>query len=305
MKKHVNSVERNELASVRKREPGNSDVKTDHIAAENEGNVSGIRKSPSTKNISSLVRNNPVVPPRNIATLSSSDSKTQDLRKCFGYRTPGGTSQVISPRSSPVPCDETLSAKQGSHLELSSKVAGDVRRSSSAEDILDQHDDFDDDGLGATSLRSEDIRTDPHIVVKQSTSDSNIPRKRPRVIHLRDSVTKNDISKCSSEVASQQDGDETENGELSAGPLQSRNSTAKIVLEYPPPPPSPPPECEDGSSCSLNGGSSLSNSGRIVASAESLGTYSLSAYCGVKGSFCKGSQVLTSDAYFLLLDDKQ
>jgi hypothetical protein len=270
MKKHAKSVGRNELASVRKREPDNSDVKTDHVATESEGNVSGIRKSPSTKNISSLVRNNSVLPPRNIATLSLSDSKTQDLRKCLGYGTPGGTSKVISPRSSPVPCDETLSEKQGSQSELSSKVPGDVRRSSSAEDVLDQHDDFDDDGLGATSLR-----TDPHIVVKQSTSDSNIPRKRPRVIHLRDSVT-------SSEVASQPDGDDTGNGELSAGPLQLRNSTAKIVLEYPPPPPSPPPECEDGSSCSLNGGSSPSDSGRIVASAESLGTYSLS--CTVTAS---------------------
>jgi hypothetical protein len=285
MKKHVDSVLRGELPSAGKGEEDNSDA-----VAENERNLGGIRKSPSTKNISSLARNNSLVPPRNIATLSSSDSSTQDLRKCFGY---GASKVETSPRASPVPCHETLSDKQGSQLELSSKVAGDVKRSSSAEDILDQHDDFDDDGLGATSLRSEDLRTDPHVVVKQSTSDSNIPRKRPRVIHLRDSATKSSASKCRSEAASQPAGDETEDGELSAGPLQSRNPAAKIVLEYPPPPPSPPPECEDSSGCSLTGGSSPSDSGRIVASAESLGTCTppptAVVSLSVEGNFCKGS----------------
>jgi hypothetical protein len=257
--KHVSSPRGNEWTSVRKKEPDNSEVKTNHVVTENEG----IRKSPSTKNISSLVRCNPISPTRNIAT--------QDLQKCFGD---GANKVEISSQSSPVQRNKPLSVKQKFHSDLSNEESGEVKRSSSAEDIVDQHDDYDDDGLGASSVRSEDLRTDPQlqISVKGSTSDSNIPRKRPRVIRLRDSVTKNDRSKSSPEVTSEPAKGDTENAELSAGP-QSRNSTAKIVLEYPPPPPSPPPECEDVSSSSPTGGSSPSNSGRIVASAESLGTY--------------------------------
>jgi hypothetical protein len=309
--KHVSSPRRNELTSVRKKEPDNSEVKTNHVVAENEG----IRKSPSTKNISSLVRSNPIVPTRNIATLSSSDPKTQDLQKCFGD---GANKVEILSQSSPIQCSKTLSVKQKFQSEISSKESGEVKRSSSAEDIIDQHDDYDDDGLGASSVRSEDLRTDPQlqISVKGSTSDSNIPRKRPRVIRLRDSVTKNDRSKFSPEVTSEPAKGDTETAELSAGP-QSHNSTAKIVLEYPPPPPSPPPECEDVSGSSLTGGSSPSNSGRIVASAESLGTYIMTRTCirivtckhfeccvmERKRNFFKGFEVLTSGLYFHVLDD--
>ncbi|XP_033606375.1 uncharacterized protein LOC111861588 isoform X4 [Cryptotermes secundus] len=249
--KHVSNARRNEWTSVRKKEPDNSEVKTNHVVKENEG----IRKSPSTKNISSLVRSNPIVPTRGITTLSSSDPETQDL--CFGD---GANKVDISSQSSPVQCNKTLSVKQF-QSDLSNEESGEVKRSSSAEDILDQHDDFDDDGLGACSVRSEDLRDDLQISVKGSTSDSNIPRKRPRVIRLRDCVTKIDRSKSSPEVASEPAKGDTED----AGP-QSRNSTAQIVLEYPPPPPSPPPECED-----VSGGSSPSSSGRIVTSAESLG----------------------------------
>jgi hypothetical protein len=261
--KHVSGPRRNELTSVRKKESDNSEVKTNHVVIENEG----IRKSPSTKNISSLVRGNPVAPTRSIATLSSSDPKTKDLQKCFGD---GANKVEISSQSSPIQCNKTLSVKQKFQSELSNEESEEVKRSSSAEDTLDQHDDYDDDGLGASSVRSEDVNTDPQlqISVKGSTSDSNIPRKRPRVIRLRDSVTNNDRSKSSPEVTSEPAKGDTED----AAP-QSRNPTAKIVLEYPPPPPSPPPECEDISGSSLTGGSSPSISGRIVASGESLGTY--------------------------------
>jgi hypothetical protein len=265
--KHVNSLRRNELASVRKKEADNCDVKTNHVVTENEG----IRKSSSTKNITSLVHSNPIVPARNTEIFSSSDPKTQDLHKCFGDC---AQKVEISSQSSPIQCNKTLSVKQKLQSEFSNEAPREVKRSSSAEDILDHHNDYDDDGLGASSVRSEDLRTDPQlqVSVKGSTSDSNIPRKRPRVIRLRGSVTKNDRSKSSPEVTSEPAKGDIENAALSAGP-QSRNSTVKIVLEYPPPPPSPPPECEDASGSSPTGGSSPSNSGRIVASTESLGTY--------------------------------
>lgn len=269
MKKHGNSLRRNELTTVNKRDTGNYEVKTNHVATDSEGSVGGIRKSPSTKNISSLVRNNSAVPARSVSTLSSSDSKPQDLRKCFGYDTPDDTCKGDI---SPVQCEETLEAQHKFGAELSN-----VRRSISTEDVVDQHADFNDDGLGATTQRSGDLRTDAQVAVKYSTSDSNIPRKRPRVIHLRDAVTKNGISKGSPEVASRAGEGETEVAAPWAGPPQARNSSAKIVLEYPPPPPSPPPELEgeDVSGSSLTGGSSPSNSARIVASAESLGTRSM------------------------------
>jgi hypothetical protein len=52
----------------------------------------------------------------------------------------------------------------------------------------------------------------------------------------------------------------------------SSNSNVRIVLEYPPPPPSPPPEY---GSCGppFTGGTSAINSRRILASIESLGSY--------------------------------
>jgi hypothetical protein len=275
--KHVNNSRRNELTSVRRKEPDNFEVKTNRVVTGDEGGVNGIRKSPSTKNISSLVRNNSVVPTRNTATLPSSDSKTQDLQKSLVDNTPDGTSKLeTSSRSSPIQCDKTSSVKQKFQSEFSNQDPGEVKRSSSAEEIPDQHDDYDDDGLGAASVRNEDLHIDPElqISVKGSTSDSKIPRKRPRVIHLRDSVTKNDRSKSSPEVASEPARELTEGVALSTSP-QSRDATVRIVLEYPPPPPSPPPECEDRSGSPLTGGSSPSSSGRIVASGESLGSYSM------------------------------
>lgn len=239
---HVTRPKLKESTSARTKEPGNSDVKANRVVTERERGVNEIRKSPSTKNISSLVRNNSVPSTLKTAALSSSDAKTKDARKCAG-------------------------------AELSTGDTGrdptDRQRLSSAKDILDHCDDCDDDSLGAASLGNETLHH-PQVSVKGSTSDGNIPLKRPRVIHLRDAGSKDNRPKSNPEVASGPGRQRAQSAGGAEGPL-SNSSSVKISLEYPPPPPSSPPEYDSRSS-PFTGGTSTSNSRCILAATESLGS---------------------------------
>lgn len=240
--KHVTRPKLKEFTSSRTKEPDNSDVKANRVVTERERGVNEIRKSPSTKNISSLVRNNSVASTLKTATLSSSDANTQDVRKCAG-------------------------------AELSTGDTGrdpaDWQRLSSAKDILYHCDDCDVDSLGAASLGNETLRH-PHFCVKGSTSDGNIPPKRPHVIHLRNAGSKDNRPQSNPEVASGPGRQRTQSAGGAEGPL-SNSSSVKIALEYPPPPPSSPPEYDSRGS-PFTGGTSTSNSRRILAATESLGS---------------------------------
>lgn len=272
--KHVNNPRRNELSSVKK-EPVNFEVTSNHVETEEEGCFNDIRKSPSTKNISSLVRNNSVVPTPNNLALSTSDSKIQDVQKSLEGDTSSRTCKVeILTASSQTQCpinnSKISSVKQQFQSSLStsgeSKDPGHLHRSSSAKDTRHHHDpcNYDGGALGADSLRNVNTDCQLQNSVKGSISDSNIPRRRPRVIHLREdsSVTKKDSwPKSRPEVASEPDGGQTKGAGVAA------------VLDYPPPPPSPPPEYEGRSCYPSTGGSSPSGVGRIPVPTKSLGSY--------------------------------
>jgi hypothetical protein len=174
--------------------------------------------------------------------LSSSDTKTQDARKCAG-------------------------------AELSTGDTGrdpaDWQRLSPAKDILDHSDECDDDSLGVSSLGNETLHH-PQLSAKGSTSDGNIPLKRPRVIHLRDAGSKYNRPKSNPEVASGPGRRRAQSVGGAEGSL-SNSSSVKIALEYPPPPPSSPPEYDSRGS-PFTGGTSTGNSRRILAATESLGS---------------------------------
>jgi hypothetical protein len=289
---HVNSVRRNDLPSVRKKELDNSDVKSNHVVTEKEECFNDIRKSPSTKNISSLVRNNSVVSTLNNAPLSSFDSKTQDVQKFLSGGTPVGAAEVDIPfRSGSTQCRINDSKGSSGKQQFVSKLStgndssrrGKVQRSSSATEALDQHDRCDDDdGLGASCARNDTLQNDDQLqnLVKGSTNDSNIPRKRPRVIHLRESASeKGSRTKSNPELASERVVQQTQlQGAAESADLRS---SGRIVLEYPSPPHSLPPEDEDHSGSPVTGGSSPSSSQRILASSESLGSYTHTGRAGL------------------------
>ncbi|GFG29840.1 hypothetical protein Cfor_02455 [Coptotermes formosanus] len=271
--KHVTRPNRNEFISGRTKEPDNSDVKTKRVVTERERGVHEIRKSPSTKNISSLVRNNSVVSTLNTEALSPLDSKTQDVRKCVGDGTHGGVSDLsLSDGTQFIVSENTSSSEQTYRSELSASNTGsdpsNLQSSSSAKDVLDHHDDSDDEGIGAASLRSDTL-DQPQITLKGFPSDDNIPRKRPRIIHLRDTGSKDKRPKSNTVAASRTDRQQAQS--VGEAGLLSSNSSVNIVLEYPPPPPSLPPEY---GSCGrpLSGGTSASNSRWILASTDSLGS---------------------------------
>jgi hypothetical protein len=267
--KHVNSLIRDHLPPLRKKESDNSDVKSNHAVAEKEECFNDIRKSPSTKNISFLVRNNSVVSTPNNAALSSLDSNTQDVQKSLS----GATQCVINDNKRSLDKHQFLSKLSA---DSNSNGPGQIQRSSSAKETLDHHDgcDYDDDDSGASSLRNDTLQSEGLLqnLVKGSTSDSNIPRKRPRVIHLRDSASKKESrTKSTPELASEPVVQQTssQGAAESAGPP----SSGRAVLDYPPPPPSLQPECEDHSGSPFTGGSSESSSQRLLTSPESLGSY--------------------------------
>lgn len=240
--KHVIRPKLKEFTYARTKEPDSSDVKASRVVTEGERGVNEIRKSPSTKNISSLVRNNSVASTLKTTTLSSSDAKTQDVRKCDG-------------------------------AELSTGDTGrdpaDWQRLSSAKDILDHCDDCDDDYLGAASSGNETLHH-PQFCVKGSTGDGNVPFKRPRVINLRDAGSKDNRPKSNPEVALRPGRRRAQSAGGAEGPL-SNSSSVKVALEYPPPPPSSPPEYDSRGS-TFTGVTSTSNSCRILAATESLGS---------------------------------
>jgi hypothetical protein len=272
--KHFTRPKRSEFAPARRKVPDSFDVKANRVVTEK--GVTEIRKSPSTKNISALLRNSAAVTTPSTATLSSSDSKTQDLRKCVGNGTPSSvndcsrsdaTHRVINDSNS-------SSTEQTFRSDLSTsntrRDPGNLQRLLSAKDVLDHHDRHHDYSLGGASARTETLRH-PQIIVEGSKSDGNVPRKRPRVIHLRDTDSQDKGPKSNPEVAPVPHRQQAQStGEIEA--LPSNNSSVKIVLEYPPPPPSPPPE-NDTCGPLLTGGTSASNSRRILATTESLGSY--------------------------------
>lgn len=238
--KRITRPKRQEFIPARTKEPDSSDVKANRVVTERERGVNEIRKSPSTKNISSLVRNNSV--PSTLKTATSSDAKTRDVRN-FAV------------------------------AELSAGDAGsdptDWQRLSSAKNILDHCDDCDYTALGAASLGNETFHH-PQFSVKESTSDGNIPSKRPRVIHLRDAGRKDNRPKSNPDVASGPRRQREQSAGGTEGPLLN-SSSVKIASEYPPPPPSSPPEYGSRGS-TFTGGTSTNNSRRILAATESLGS---------------------------------
>jgi hypothetical protein len=277
-RKHVNSVRRNDLPCLRKKEPDNAEVKSNNVVTEEEDCFSDIRKSPSTKNISSLVRNNSVVATLNESSLSSLDSKTQDVQKSRSSGTPVGKSKVEIPFRS-TKClmnDSKGSARKQQFVPKLSTVSDNDRRgntlpSSSSTESVDRHDGcYDDDG---PSVRSATLQNDYQLqnIVKGSTSDSNIGRKRPRVIHLREFTSeKCSRTKSNPELASE---GVLEQVQLRGVAESSGSSSGTIVLGYPPPPASLPPGNEDHSVSPFGGASSWSSCQPILASAESLGTH--------------------------------
>jgi len=239
---HVTRPKLKEFTSARTKEPDKSDVKANRVLTERERGVNEIRKSPSTKNISSLVRNNSVASTLKTATFSSSDANTQDVRKCAGAKLSTGDT---------------------------GRDPAVWQRLSSAKDILDHCDDCNDDYLGAASLGNETLHH-PQFSVEGSTNDGNIPPKRPRVIQLRDAGSKDNRPKSNPEVTSGPGRQRAQSAGGAEGPL-SNSSSVKIALEYPPPPPSSPPEYDSRGS-PFTGGTSPSNSRCILAATESLGS---------------------------------
>ena len=236
--KHFTRPKRKEYTSARTKEPDISD----RAVTERETGVNEIRKSPSTKNISSLVRNISVASTLKTATLSSSDAKTQDVRRCAGAQLSTGST---------------------------GRVPADWQQLSSTKDVLNHYDDCNDDALGAACVGTETLHH-PQSSVKGSTSDGYITPKRPRVINLRDVGSKDNRPKSNPEVAS---GPGLQRGQSAGGaevPL-STSSSVKIALEYPPPPSSTPPEYDSRGS-PFTGGTSASNSLRILAATESEGS---------------------------------
>ena len=219
-----------------------------HVIKNEGACFSEIKKSSSTKNISALIQGNSTVPDLKNVNFSSGEPKKSDLQK----KSP---SSVNFKTEKPPP---EFSPKQNQLKPPPSKAACELQRSSSTKEALDRKIcDYDDDGLEEPSGR---LHSDSEL--HNSVSDSNIPRKRPRVIHLRDSAKDGRVEPKSPP-------------EALGNSNETHNSSVRIVLEYPPPPTtSPPPEYDERPGSALTGASSPLSAQRMV-STDSLGSYEL------------------------------
>ncbi|KAJ9586706.1 hypothetical protein L9F63_019689, partial [Diploptera punctata] len=171
--------------------------------------------------------------------LEVADNYTVEDKFCKSYKSNLG--EVLKK-------EKQLYETPANHVLENKSLKNDVgKRSSSAKEALDHKIcDYDDDGLEAPSGRLV-----PDTELHNSVSESNIPRKRPRIIHTRDEVPSRTVG----------NGDSNE----------THNSSLRIVLEYPPPPTtSPPPHDYDVRPQSALIGASSPVSAHRMVSTDSL-----------------------------------
>ncbi|XP_021923698.1 uncharacterized protein LOC110831714 isoform X6 [Zootermopsis nevadensis] len=271
---------RDDYPSVWKNEQDNCDVKSNYVVTGHDQRFNDIHKSPSTKNISSLVCNNSVVSTLNKGSSTSLDTKTQSAQKLVSdckveiYFPPGSTQCLMNAakRSSGKQhsLSESLSTGNDSHGSC------DVQWSSSHPEAVDHHDGCDDYGdLGVSSMKNDTFQNDYQVqnVVKESASDRNIPPRRPRVICLRASASENvSRTKSDPELASEYVAQQRQLWDDAESASSSPSSGLGGVSEYLRQPSSVPQENEDHRGSPATGGSlSSGSSRRILASSESLG----------------------------------